>query len=408
MTTNPLPARDSLRAWLALALAATSLAIAVWSVLPPANYLLLVLAVAAPEISPWLALAALIAAALALGRLRDHMPARIALACALSTIALVARPWLQFPRVAAEFEQTMQRALGDDYLRGLPPDVRRGLRPAVLSWGELWLGLPAGHVRTTRSVTFAAPGGEALTLDVYRPPRAGRYPIVVQIYGGAWQRGAPGDNAAFARYLAGHGYVVFAVDYRHAPCWTWPAQIEDIRAALVWIGAHAAEYDADSARLALLGRSSGAQLALVAAYTPAPLPVRAVVSYYGPVDLVTGYREPPHPDPLGVRAVEEALLGGTPDTQPQRYAQASPLGYADARQPPTLLVYAGRDHIVESRFGAALDARLRASGTTSVLLVVPWAEHAFDAVPGGPSAQLALYHTERFLAWALYGTRAGS
>jgi acetyl esterase/lipase len=53
------------------------------------------------------------------------------------------------------------------------------------------------------------------------------------------------------------------------------------------------------------------------------------------------------------------------------------------------------------RFGELIDARLRAAGATSVFLEIPWAEHAFDAVPNGPSAQLALYYTERFLAWAL-------
>ena len=68
---------------------------------------------------------------------------------------------------------------------------------------------------------------------------------------------------------------------------------------------------------------------------------------------------------------------------------------------PTLLIYGTRDHIVEARFGRMLHERLLATGTTSVLLEIPWAEHAFDAVANGPSAQIALYYTERFLAWAV-------
>ena len=80
-----------------------------------------------------------------------------------------------------------------------------------------------------------------------------------------------------------------------------------------------------------------------------------------------------------------------------------PISYATRPLPPTLLIYAGRDHVVMPRFGAMLDEQLQATGTVSVLLTIPWAEHAFDAVTGGPSAQLALHHTERFLAWALYG-----
>jgi acetyl esterase/lipase len=69
--------------------------------------------------------------------------------------------------------------------------------------------------------------------------------------------------------------------------------------------------------------------------------------------------------------------------------------------PPSLLIYGSRDHIVLSRFGAMLDGRLREAGATSVFLEIPWAEHAFDVIPNGPSGQLSLYYTERFLAWAL-------
>ena len=69
--------------------------------------------------------------------------------------------------------------------------------------------------------------------------------------------------------------------------------------------------------------------------------------------------------------------------------------------PPSLLLYGGRDHVVLPRYGAMLDARLRAAGAISVLLELPWAEHAFDAITNGPSGQLSLYYTERFLAWAL-------
>jgi acetyl esterase/lipase len=76
--------------------------------------------------------------------------------------------------------------------------------------------------------------------------------------------------------------------------------------------------------------------------------------------------------------------------------------------PPTLLVYGARDHVVEARFGAMLQRRLQASGTPAVFLELPWAEHAFDVVSGGIGAQLAVYHTERFLAWALRATSRGS
>jgi acetyl esterase/lipase len=236
---------------------------------------------------------------------------------------------------------------------------------------------------------------------VYQPTQRGHYPVLVQIYGGAWQRGEPGSNADFATLLASHGWVVFAIDYRHAPSVHWPVLMDDVDSSLVWIRAHAAEYDGDTARVVLMGRSAGAHLAKLAAYRRPVLHVRGVVSYYGPADLVDAYRHPPSPDPLHIRSVEETLIGGTPDEMPQAYADASPVTYLTRVLPPTLLIYGRRDHIVEARYGAQLRDRLAATGTRVAYLEIPWAEHAFDAVFNGPSSQLALYHTERFLAWAV-------
>lgn len=362
----------------ALGLAAIALFLASWIVLPPPIYLLLLLAVGAPEISIWL-----------LGL--------AALAAVLASIPLV-----QFGGIARRFDVAMRSALGEHYLAEVPSAVRGEMRQRPLVVADLFRGIDRVAARVTRGVLFATHGGVALTLDIYRPARSGQAPAVVQIYGGAWQTGAPSANGAFARYLAAHGYVVFAIDYRHAPRWQWPAQLTDIQAALEWVRVNGERYGADPARLALVGRSSGGQLAMVAAYSPGAPAVRAVVSYYGPVDLTEGYRHPPRPDPLHVREVEEAFLGGTLEDEPLRYRAASPITYVTRPLPPTLLIYAGRDNIVEPRFGAMLQRRLRAAGTTAVLLEIPWAEHGFDAISNGPSAQLALFETERFLAWALH------
>ena len=397
----PAPRRTRLATWLAVALSATVLFGSLWIVVPAPTYALLPLAVGAPEVSVWLMLGALVGAALALPGARQSRAARAVLVAAAGAIVLCALPLARFPATAHRFDRAMRDALGEDFLRALPPGTISLMRPSPLVVTDLFRPAPSGEARVSRGVPVAEVGGAPLSVDVYQPLAPGRYPVVVQIYGGAWQRGQPGDDASFARYLAAQGYVVFAIDYRHAPRWRWPAQLEDVRTSLSWIREHADAYGADVSRTALVGRSSGAQLALVAAYAPGAFPVRAVVSYYGPVDLVEGYRHPPRPDPLGVRAVEETYLGGPPAARHAIYREASPIAYVTRPLPPTLLVYGGRDHIVEPRFGRLLHARLRATGTTSVLLEIPWAEHAFDKVGNGPSAQLALFHVERFLAWTL-------
>ena len=76
---------------------------------------------------------------------------------------------------------------------------------------------------------------------------------------------------------------------------------------------------------------------------------------------------------------------------------ASPIEFVSARVPPTLLIYGSRDHIVQAKYGRDLHARLTAVGARSKLVEIPWADHAFDFIPGGLGGQLALWHTEQFL-----------
>jgi len=375
--------------WLTLAVALSALWIAVWIVLPPPNYFLLRFAVGAPELAAWLIVASLVGVALALPRATTTTSARFAIAACIVSIALAGSVFVRFRATAARF---------DEATRALSAEPAQPLRRTRLSLADLFRGIPVGRARITRGVVFAQPDNKPLTIDVYQPESAGPHPIVVQIYGGAWRNGAPGDFAKFAQWLAGGGYTVFAIDYRHSPQWHWPAHLDDVSTALTWIASHATEYGGDTSRVALLGRSAGAHLALLAAYRPTPLRVRGVVGFYAPVDLTDAYKNPPKPDPLDIRSVEKAFIGASPDQMPEQYAAASPISYTLGRVPPTLLIFGGRDNIVEPRYGRQLRDALTASGNHVAYLEIPWAEHAFDEIFNGPSSQLALFYTERFLA----------
>jgi acetyl esterase/lipase len=398
-----------LPASLLVAAAALLLFLASWILLPAWRAILLPLAVATPELSPWLALASAIVCAVSAWRSfmfvdRFSAPAKLtqlAFLIALSAAAIAVTPSIRAVSTIQRFDAEMIGAFGTG-VSGAHHAPTHGDRPAAVVISELFRGVNFGEVRVTRGLTFATPDGHPLTITVYQPVQSGRFPCIVQIYGGSWQRGTPDDDPQFARYFASRGYVVFAIDYRHAPGWRWPAQRDDVQAAIEWIRLHAIEHDADASRMALMGRSAGAHLALLATYLPGNDGlIRSVISYYGPVDLTDGYRNPPRPNPLDVRSIEESLLAGTPDSEPERYRDASPVTYVTRPLPPTLLVYGTRDHIVEARFGRLLAERLRRSGTPAALLEIPWAEHAFDVLPSGLGAQIALYYTERFLAWTL-------
>jgi acetyl esterase/lipase len=246
-----------------LAIAVVLVALAAFIVLPAPHLVLLPLGVVAPELSPWLALvsgAAAVASAF-LGRRRRL--ARAATVLAVIALLTALTPLVRAPFAIAHFDAAMTAALGPDPLRAASPALAASMRRSPFVIADFVRGYrPDSAVEMTWN--------REPRIAIYRRPAAGLQPAVVQIFPGAWQRGAPEDDAIVARMLASLGYVVFAIDYRLAPAARWPAQIEDVRSALRWIEAHGGEHGADVTRMALFGRSAGAHLALLAAYVDPP------------------------------------------------------------------------------------------------------------------------------------------
>ncbi|WP_373546647.1 alpha/beta hydrolase [Chamaesiphon sp.] len=379
--------------------------LSIWIVLPAPIFSLLPLSVGAPEISPGLIIfnVSIPISYWVILRIGDYyQPRLLFVSLCLSGLATIlsAAPLIQFSSAQQQAQRSIVASLGQDYLNDLPPSLTDKMRSQPLIISDIWGGISSPKVRVDRDILFANPDGVPLTLNIYRPAQVGNYPAIVSIYGGAWQRGNPDSDDTFNRYIAAQGYVVWAISYRHAPTYHFPIQIEDVRQALTYIQ-HAADTETNLDRVAMIGRSAGAQLAMLAAYQDPPFPIRALVNYYGPVNLTAGYEDVPTPDPIESRATLRAFLGGTPQTVPKLYRQASPINAVKSALPASLLIYGGKDHIIESKYGSYLAQQLRSAGNQAVFIEIPWADHAFDAVFSGISNQLALYYTERFLAWAL-------
>lgn len=383
-----------------LILSFVSCFLSLWIVIPAPIFALLPLGIGAPEVSPWLVVMNTIALLLVSLRLRLHWIYGLALGFSVLGLLLSLLPLIQLPATNARITATMEAELGKASLI-TPPPLPQTLRSDPFNWAEVFRGIRVPEVRIDRGIPFVTVDGVTLTLNLYRPASSGLHPTIAVIYGGAWRAGTPSNDETFSRYMAAQGYTVVALDYRHAPQFRYPAQLEDVRTALTFIQSQAESLEIDRQRVALLGRSAGAHLAMLVAYGQSPLPIRAVVNYYGPVNLTEGYKNPPVPDPINSRAVLTDFLGGNPEQLPQLYQEASPINHIQSNLPPSLLVYAGRDHLVLPKFGRQLYEKLKGAGNQAVWLEIPWAEHAFDAVFNGVSNQLALYYTERFLAWSL-------
>lgn len=336
-----------------------------WIVVPPPNSATLAASVVAIELSPYLLVINLLAFALAwLLRGRTRIAA---LVLAASNVALCAIPVI-------------------DQMRFPAPVTANAAQPD-----------PAPVVE------FAIPvdlGKEHTSIQAYLPTTSGLRPIVFAVYGGAWRWGTPHNDAALNRTLASQGYSVFALDYRHAPQYRFPAPLDDVRAEVALIVRKAALFRADPSRIAIIGHSSGGQMAELLAFEP-HTPIRALISYSGAVDLVKGYEFPPQPDPIDVRSIIVSYMGDTPANIPDLYKAASPIENVRCGAPPTLLIYGDRDHVVDFRSAVKLHDALAACGTDVTLFELPWTEHAFEDIPWGMHSQRALAAVEAFLSRTL-------
>ena len=218
----------------------------------------------------------------------------------------------------------------------------------------------SSHTATTVTVRRGEPfhevGDERLRLDVYEDTdTTAPKPAVVLVRGGGFTVGDKGEFARHAIDLATDGYLVVEPQYRLAPEHTFPAALVDVKAAIEWCRAEADGVDAR--RIAAVGHSAGANLAVLAAATaddPALEPelypgassaVAAAVGYAGIYDLRLGA------DPDGRRS---AYLGGSPEDLPDAADLASPVSQADTSMPPTLLLHGEADTVVEPRQSAVL------------------------------------------------------
>lgn len=268
---------------------------------------------------------------------------------------------------------------------------------ARLSLLEYVRGFPAPPAVVERDVDLGASGPR---VDLYRVSAAGAHPLVVVVHGGSWQRGDKGEAPQASALLAAAGFVVADLQYGLAPAHRFPDAVADVKCLVGRLRERARDLGVDPARVALLGRSAGGEIALVAGYSmgdprlpPAcavvEAPVQAVVSLYAPTDLAWGHEHPPFPDPIdGPRSIE-TYLGGPPAAVPDAYRLASPTAWADRPLPPTLLIHGTGDRLVPVEHARRLAAALAAARRNVETLLIPMADHGFDRRAGGIGEQLA-------------------
>jgi len=273
------------------------------------------------------------------------------IACALALV-LFCSPVIRGYTVAKRLNRSLEQSL-------TPPDSPRlaGFSGNPIQWAQLFsLSTPAV---TPRTLPFDSTGGTPLTLDLYPAQRPGIRPCVIVIHGGTWPGGDSRQLPALNSLLAAQGYVVAAINYRTPRRYQNPADVRDIAAAMDYLQRHAANLSIDTNSFVLIGRSEGAQIALMAAYTLPTTGLKGVIDFYGPTDKIIGFVSP--------------------------------------SCVPTLIIHGQQDPLVDYRQARQLSKKLADSGIRHYLLTLPWATHCFDYTLNGPGGQLSTYVVERFL-----------
>jgi acetyl esterase/lipase len=229
--------------------------------------------------------------------------------------------------------------------------------------------LPASGARDlTESTTVVYSPASDLRLDLYLPaPHPVATGAVVFVHGGGWSAGNRTWYRAQGRKAAAHGWVAASIDYRLAPGHPFPAALDDVRAAVAWMRAHAPQLGADPNRIALVGGSAGGNLALLAGTTGVP-GVRGVVAWSPPTDLTT--LRGPTLSPL----VRDYLGCGATVCAPTARA-ASPVAQLRPGAPPMLVANSTHEMIPLAQ-ATAFAATARRVGVDVDLHVIDGTKHS--------------------------------
>ena len=193
------------------------------------------------------------------------------------------------------------------------------------------------------------------------------------------------DRTRFAHVasaLAEKGVAAACIEYRTADEVAFPCAIQDVKAAVRWMRANAAQYGIDPAMIGTLGGSSGAHMALLVGLTPGIVDlegsggnadtsssVQAVVAMATPADLLTLSAD-------NKRTVG-AFLHATPEEDAEKWRWASPINHISSSGPPVLLLHGADDDSVPTSQSLGFARRYREAGAKAELHILPHAPHAF-------------------------------
>ncbi len=265
--------------------------------------------------------------------------------------------------------------------------------------------MPKGPSEDTYSkqfvdVNYAGDSLESHKMDIYLPKQAnGKSKVIILIYGSAWFA----NNAKMAPMtsigipLLNAGFAVATINHSSSPEAPWPAQIQDVKAAIRFVRAEADKYGLDNSFIGITGFSSGGHLSTFAAttngvktltsgnvtvdiegnigkHTSTSSNVDAVVDWFGPVDMLRFANDCTTPNDM--RSPEAMLIGKKdPRVELDWDRVISPIYCVDSSDPEILIIHGNKDNVVPYCQSINLKEAYDKAGVPAELVLVEGGGH---------------------------------
>jgi acetyl esterase/lipase len=267
-------------------------------------------------------------------------------------------------------------------------------------------------VKVRRNIPYVTDGHERNLLDLFVPENVdGPLPLIIWIHGGGWQNGSKENCLPLRQGYTQQGYAVASINYRLTSHAVFPAQVEDCKAAIRWLRAHAAENNIDPDRFGAWGSSAGGHLVAlvgtsgdvsefdVGEHLKTSSRVQAVCDYYGPTDFTVFVTTPGYESHAKVDSPEGKLVGGLVMENAEKAARLNPITYVSKDDPPFLIIHGDSDGTVPFNQSQLLYEAMKEAGTSVHFHTIHGAGH------GGPGFTTPVVQTmvQKFFARELKG-----
>lgn len=277
------------------------------------------------------------------------------------------------------------------------------------------------ETKDVKNVVYKVVDGREIKLNLFLPTKSdgslvGNAPLLIDIVSGGWMSGVPGDGGFWrACGAVERGYAVASVSHRSLEPGklVFPAQIEDVKAAVRFLRANAAEYGIDPNRVAAFGASSGGHLASmlgvpnkvktfdVGENLDQSSQVQVVVDLCCSADMAFYLETAPEqaPDPIYV-----ALGGAKTNDKPFAEQAAplmenarlySPITYVDADYSPTLILQGVLDHLIVPSQSCLFYEALKRAGVQTELWLDNEVGHTASIFPMEKRKQIVFDFVEK-------------